>query len=712
MCELGGELICCSTCNLVFHLECIRPYVSDPPDNWSCAHCDATGVTGLKKDSKQRKTAIEGVREMEKLQREAKVENVVNRDNEKVRGEAAHPIKDQAPVDGLCHICGFSNDLIQCSQPSCGKMFHRCCIRQPINEEDVGVDWVCAYCDAANDDLKPQSRRKRAAGPAIRSMDKLKTDYDQKRALGTIENPTSMVQSESPLKRKEIDMSTPEHPGHPRSQRPKLTIDGNETDHEGKQEQSCESLPSADTVSVFPTLIREDIPAELIKKLAPKVTNSNSRHGQYTCKFCMDDEKSPTCCFCACRICFSKSEKENTILCDICDGEYHLGCLVPPLPGVPTDDWFCPTCMAAIEKTLGEKKRSKNESESSKVKASNKAIRKPGRPKGSGMMNILSKKTMKEFRVSHSLSQPRTVSGRFAPKSEHSTLRFEVVAPGGTVLRKRGPGRPPKAETMAKRQAESEAAKLAIESGLVSSTPGRFNNQYIATSGSVAPQSQQRSRSGRVVKRNTLFDDIEEGPQLLHTPTNKYAGVMEEDRKTPSGRNTELSISSEETTKVDAKNIPIAPSGGIVSNPSMEKSLTPTSEIIASKSLALNSTSTEKIDTVSSVPIQNIPISVPIVTNKAPRRKPGARECMQISRRFGADIIPANYMEILIDYATRGKVEHLIRMRERMDDHSRFLESQLAGLEALIQDRAIAEGKIDISAKPSPFPDIPLQSNE
>ena len=72
---------------------------------------------------------------------------------------------------------------------------------------------------------------------------------------------------------------------------------------------------------------------------------------------------------------------------------------------------------------------------------------------------------------------------------------------------------------------------------------------------------------------------------------------------------------------------------------------------------------------------------------KVPRRKPGARECMQISRRFGVKVIPTKYIEILTDYCKRGKVEHLIRMRERLDEHSRFLESQLAGLEALVQTR-------------------------
>ena len=78
------------------------------------------------------------------------------------------------------------------------------------------------------------------------------------------------------------------------------------------------------------------------------------------------------------------------------------------------------------------------------------------------------------------------------------------------------------------------------------------------------------------------------------------------------------------------------------------------------------------------------PMSPPV---KVPRRKPGARECMQISRRFGANVIPQKYMDILLDYCTRGKVEHLIRMRERLDDHSRSIELQLAGLESIVKQK-------------------------
>ena len=83
---------------------------------------------------------------------------------------------------------------------------------------------------------------------------------------------------------------------------------------------------------------------------------------------------------------------------------------------------------------------------------------------------------------------------------------------------------------------------------------------------------------------------------------------------------------------------------------------------------------------------------------KTPRRKPGARECMQISRRFGASIIPEKYMTTLLDYCHRGKVEHLIKMRERLDCHSRFLEYQLAGLEARVKE--VGESKIVVPPMP------------
>ena len=227
-------------------------------------------------------------------------------------------------------------------------------------------------------------------------------------------------------------------------------------DQESKADESQSSFRSNASQKTLPSFVKEEIPKDLMKKLAPRATNSNSRHGQYNCKYCMDDGKSGTCCFCACRDCFVKSDTLNSVLCDICDGEYHFDCLVPPLNDVPKDDWFCPTCVYAIEKSITEKKKkAKSETVSSNLKEDSPLVhRKPGRPKGSGKKQSQSK--MRERKAALSINQPRTHSGRFAPKNvESSAKRVEVVAPGGTVLiKKRGPGRPPKAETLAKRQAE------------------------------------------------------------------------------------------------------------------------------------------------------------------------------------------------------------------------------------------------------------------
>lgn len=42
VCETGGDLVCCDTCSLVFHLSCIRPHRNAVPIGpWSCAHCIA-----------------------------------------------------------------------------------------------------------------------------------------------------------------------------------------------------------------------------------------------------------------------------------------------------------------------------------------------------------------------------------------------------------------------------------------------------------------------------------------------------------------------------------------------------------------------------------------------------------------------------------------------------------------------------------------------
>ncbi|KAJ1428067.1 the 2nd Phd domain from Mi2b with C terminal loop replaced By corresponding loop from Wstf, partial [Ochromonadaceae sp. CCMP2298] len=40
VCDKGGDLLCCDTCSLVFHVRCIRPKLGAvPKGKWSCAYC-------------------------------------------------------------------------------------------------------------------------------------------------------------------------------------------------------------------------------------------------------------------------------------------------------------------------------------------------------------------------------------------------------------------------------------------------------------------------------------------------------------------------------------------------------------------------------------------------------------------------------------------------------------------------------------------------
>ena len=63
----------------------------------------------------------------------------------------------------------------------------------------------------------------------------------------------------------------------------------------------------------------------------------------FDCPVCLDINKNKLCCYCACRLCFNKFGKEQTILCDKCDQEYHTFCL--GLPKIPDEEWVCPACI-------------------------------------------------------------------------------------------------------------------------------------------------------------------------------------------------------------------------------------------------------------------------------------------------------------------------------------------------------------------------------
>ena len=84
VCANPGELLCCSTCNLVFHLQCTRPHLNvEPPDDWSCSYCIANDGEQKGMLAKEKcRVAQEAIVEMECTRRVLKEK----RDKEKIFG--------------------------------------------------------------------------------------------------------------------------------------------------------------------------------------------------------------------------------------------------------------------------------------------------------------------------------------------------------------------------------------------------------------------------------------------------------------------------------------------------------------------------------------------------------------------------------------------------------------------------------------------------
>jgi hypothetical protein len=57
-----------------------------------------------------------------------------------------------------------------------------------------------------------------------------------------------------------------------------------------------------------------------------------------------------------CEVCKSGTNPDKLLVCDDCNGEYHIYCLQPKLDAVPDGDWFCPECTCStLEPAVGHK---------------------------------------------------------------------------------------------------------------------------------------------------------------------------------------------------------------------------------------------------------------------------------------------------------------------------------------------------------------------
>ena len=65
--------------------------------------------------------------------------------------------------------------------------------------------------------------------------------------------------------------------------------------------------------------------------------------GSYRKSKCQSNRQSDICKQ-GCAVCSRVDSPEAILLCDGCDAEYHMHCLIPPLSKIPKGRWFCSNC--------------------------------------------------------------------------------------------------------------------------------------------------------------------------------------------------------------------------------------------------------------------------------------------------------------------------------------------------------------------------------
>ena len=50
---------------------------------------------------------------------------------------------------------------------------------------------------------------------------------------------------------------------------------------------------------------------------------------------------------CTCRGCGDKADGTNCLVCDSCEGMYHISCIEPAVTEIPSKSWYCANCIAS-----------------------------------------------------------------------------------------------------------------------------------------------------------------------------------------------------------------------------------------------------------------------------------------------------------------------------------------------------------------------------
>jgi len=272
----------------VFHLECIRPpQKCVPRGQWNCAWCvsNGVGIGHVKRNrvDQVRKLAVKACREMDATKIEA--------DEKSGRSVRSEPPKE-----------------ITTGEPSSAEEL------ATTMDKEASADGEPRRGSLDSADGRTSGRKRKVRGGAAMAL--------------ALDLPP-------------LTCPPPPCPPHlppslaPPSLVPPLT---------------CPHLPSLATLSPLLTHAYAQAPVNFDPQDGPashwgRKMEATPPPVEVHCDLCRDSKSVRVCMECACRVCYSKHDAANVVLCDGCDQEYHTYCLVPAIK-LPSDDseWHCPNC--------------------------------------------------------------------------------------------------------------------------------------------------------------------------------------------------------------------------------------------------------------------------------------------------------------------------------------------------------------------------------
>ena len=88
-------------------------------------------------------------------------------------------------------------------------------------------------------------------------------------------------------------------------------------------------------------------------------SSGSGKDGVVTSKFSAESTNENPWALVECQMCGCGEGEDRIILCDVCDGGYHLECAEPPLDSIPDGEWLCLDCKRARKRAQTQKEQDK-----------------------------------------------------------------------------------------------------------------------------------------------------------------------------------------------------------------------------------------------------------------------------------------------------------------------------------------------------------------